>query len=49
MQQLREELAVYEDEVQRLIEAAQDNRKDFVQEILNDGKVDVNQGRTRSP
>ena len=32
-----------------LIEAAQDNRKDFVQEILNDGKVDVNQGRTRSP
>ena len=29
-----------------LIEAAEDNRKDFVQEILKDGSVDVNQGST---
>ena len=29
-----------------LIEAAEDNRKDFVQEILKDGSVDVNKGST---
>ena len=29
-----------------LIEAAEDNRKDFVEEILKDGSVDVNQGST---
>ena len=29
-----------------LIEAAEDNRKDFVEEILKDGSVNVNQGST---